>query len=479
MGTFSGLVEGFNGRREEEYKRNYETDATRRTQEGKIYDYLLQSNDPQMRALALSGLFESAQPGTRKKSLGGFLGEVQGGQIYPQILARMREEIPDESSAPTPAPPPATGSAAMSTNQTTRPGSAPISMPPTMAAPTDNSMGMPEAPPEGPVAPPNLGPQAGAGVPAAPPPNPYTRRGTGIPTAHEIMFSNEMAKQEAALVGLRSARNPEEIRLISGMHGAPTPLDTTQNGPVMADPRDPHTPIPTIRHRDGSVTTTDGTPVEVLGLVGYVKPARTSPMQSTVNDTPEMRKQYGIPPNEPNTTGYWKVRPHEDGTFEHLATEFVPPPAYAGTTTLPDPSNPQVPVRVALLRGGGKPVVLGDVPEAVKSQSQLDAEALLATVTETIKSTTNSSLLKTSPSPAAVDQIVSNLAKTKGLPYKSYAELEQAAKGAQPITPRQRTTGGTLAERVRARVLQNRGGGAATPAPLPSTPPVPPPPAGP
>lgn len=216
----SGLFEGFNNAREENAQQNLKADADSRAQEAKVYQYLLQSQDPEISGLALSGMMESARPGTRKKGLRGWLGEVQGGDIWPQIKARMNELVPEDqppAAAPTgPAAPTTPGSAALPSTTPVKGGptaapAGPTGQPAPAVAPSGGGVaGGPSAAPSAPAPPANsglvgapppgpplaLGPAAGAPptLPSAPPDHPLKRRGTGIPTAEEIADAAERRK---------------------------------------------------------------------------------------------------------------------------------------------------------------------------------------------------------------------------------------------------------------------------------------------
>lgn len=470
--AFSGFVEGFQGHQEEQYKRNYEQDAARRQQEGEIFKYLLQSNDPDMRALAMSGLFESAQPGKRKKGLAGAMGEIQSGEFYPLVRARMNEMVPDQPAAPAtqPTPPAAPGSAAMSTNQPVRPGASPISQVPAPPAPSTSLSGMGPTQADNPL----LGPQPGAqGVPMPPPPSvesKWKRRGTGVPTAEEIAEHTNQVELENKIKTISGAilthgGTPEDVkRAVMGMVGAPPALDTTANGPVLASPQDPETPIPTVRHRDGSITLIDGTQPPA-GLVGYVKPTAGGRVTKTMRD-----------PASP--TGYSAVTYVVDGTpngqeLMRVPTEFIPPPAFAGTTEINEPGT-NVPVRATIPRGGGAPVPIGDAPGTRPSQTENDAKALLDIVNKRVAEQRRPGL---PVRPGARDQITQEEARKLNLPFTTFAEVERAARSTPEVTPREQAAGGSLAERVRARALQNRAGGQggapAEATPLPPPPPIP------
>ena len=111
---------------------------------------------------------------------------------------------------------------------------------------------------------------------------------------------------------------------------------------------------------------------------------------------------------------------------------------------------------------------MGDVSTPVKSQPQLDAEALLAIVNQRV---TDSRFGGLPIPPGRREQITREEAMKLGLPFTSYADLVKAAKGTAPVTPKQRQEGttpttprgaGSLADRLRRRAL---GTGAGTPPP--------------
>ena len=348
--------------------------------------------------------------------------------------------------------------------------------------------------------PPQLGPTGGpeaaaTGMLGAPPPeSPYKRRGTGVPTAEEIAEMQArvplQTKIQVATEQLTKAgATPDEIqRTIMGMLGAP------QNQRQFAAPTfgvrsaDGKVHPVSFDYTSGRYAWPDGTPVP--GDAEFVRMSAAGAgagLSSYVEDTPEQRQQLqtqypglALPPGI-SPTGYLKIQVRADGSAMAIPSEFTPPPAYAGTIETTDPNNPLVPVRRPVLRGGGLGGSLGDVDKPVKSQTQLDAEALLAAVEDTVKLQTSSNLLKRSPTPQQRDQIVREKAQQQGLPYMSYDDLVRAAKSSTPVTARERSTGGTVAERVRERALQNRGGGpSGTRAPvrpaLPPAEPIPAPP---
>lgn len=146
----TGFLAGFNDAREANIKLQQDQDAAARAQEARVYEYLLQSRDPEIAAMAMTGLMESARPGAKVKGLRGFMGEVQQSKLFPQLQARMNEMVPAGGQEPHPQGPPAQpGSGAMPANQPVRPGSQPINLGGS-AAPYDSEAGDMGSPPPGP-----------------------------------------------------------------------------------------------------------------------------------------------------------------------------------------------------------------------------------------------------------------------------------------------------------------------------------------
>lgn len=457
----AGMLEGFQQRREANIKDQQAQDLARRQGESKVFEYLLQSNDPEMRALALSGLLESAQPGKKGKGLAGYMGEVQGGSFYPQILARMHEEVPDHGpAAPSGGPgsvPPVPGSAAMSANTPVRPGSQPIGLPGT------------PLPPDAPPPPADLGaelsgqgtagmPGVGMPPPAAPLESKWKRRGTGVPTAEEIAEAQGRAtlrgKLTEAVAQLQAVGAPPPViqRALLGIMGAPPPAQRMSPGDavMLADGSGPFDTL----WIDGIQSMPDGTPVPPDATVVPKSSAGAGSLTSTIPDSPAVRQQYGIDPTEANPSGFWKVKQLANGSFMVQPTVYTPPPAYAGTGTIFDDTG--VPQVVPINRGGGTGPPLGDRPDLVDPQVQKDAEALVSIVDRRVTAGRMPGLPLRPGDPNSYDNVTKDEAQKMGLPYTTYAEVVRAAKATPPVTRRQQTQGGSIAERVRARALENR-----------------------
>lgn len=476
MSFWEGIVSGFGESREANILREQEMDKARRASESKVFEHLLQSNDPEMRALAMTGLLESAQPGKRS-GFQGYLGKVQSGQIYPQVLARMNEMIPDENvAAPQPGggpAPPRPGSASMSANAPVEPGSAPIQLPgqplPAEAAPPGaEEVGAP---------PPMLGAEGAPMLGGPPPVSKWKRRGTGVPTAEEIAEINATAPIRARIKMVteeltRRGASPEDIqRAILGIAGAPTNqrnltavsgwgVRLVKDGPV----------LPVLLDQTGKgYTLSDGTPVpRTAEMVRMAGGTSSGGLTSTIRDSPEIRDQYGIDPADVTPSGYWKIKELASGGFQIMPSEYTPPPFGSGTVEIAEPGT-GVPVRAVVPRGGGQPVPVGDAPGTVPAKAQTDAQALKEAIDRVISDTRIPGLPL---NPARRDQVTQQEAQKMGLPYRTYNEVVQAMRSTPEVTPRQRTEGQeSMADRIERR-LREGGGREMTPPPAP--PPLPP-----
>lgn len=467
---FTGLLEGFRGRGDEIYQQAIKDDAARREMEGKLFEHLLKSRDPQIRALALQGMYEGAQASPRRKGWRGFLGEIQQSSVFPQIQQLAGELVPDEP----PTPRSTTAPASMSANVPVQQPSAPIT-PPGYGGTTEfpragGGMARVEAPaaaptpepaPVAPAAPPELG---APGQPAAVGPQRMRPRGTQVPTAEEIAEYQARIPLETRM-GLAQRYLDEDSarRAIMGILGAPQA--TRQFAAPTFAVEDPLSgqPVPVaFDYTSGRFFFTDGTPVpRGAKFVQMSRSGAGAGLTSTIRDSPEVRAQYGIPPEEVTPSGYWKIKQSPSGEAMWMASEYTPPPAYLGTTEVLEPGT-GVPVRAGVRRGGGMGPPLGDVDVNEPSRVQQQAQGLLAAVDKrlTQEQVGPGGLRRTVPA-ARMNQVVKEEAITLGLPYQTYAELQQAAKTTPIVTPRQERTepsaGMSMADRIRARALAGRG----------------------
>src|SRR5947207_778237 len=94
MGDYlTGLLQGFQGRKSEIEAQTYAEAQASRAREGKVFEALINSPDPQVKSLAVAGLLHSAEPGKRKSGLSGWLGEMEQSPYLPQIQALINQPV--------------------------------------------------------------------------------------------------------------------------------------------------------------------------------------------------------------------------------------------------------------------------------------------------------------------------------------------------------------------------------------------------
>lgn len=82
---FTGLLQGFTGRKREVEKENIRQADLASEREQRVLMTLLQADDPEVRNLALSGLIDTAGPGKKAKGLGGWIGQRQQSPVFGQL----------------------------------------------------------------------------------------------------------------------------------------------------------------------------------------------------------------------------------------------------------------------------------------------------------------------------------------------------------------------------------------------------------
>lgn len=470
-----GLLEGFQARRDSEFQRNYEADNRQRQQEGQLYQYLLQSTDPEIRSLALHGLFTSAQPGKRQGGFKGYMGEMQQSSTYPQIRALADTLVPDTAAgAPgsaAGAPPARPGSAALPDRSPVEaraqqpPFPSPQVQPPQMTDP-----GQPfgaEAPPGKPPMLFDQGPLAaapGGGMEMGPPPeSPFKRRGTSVPTAEEIAEMQARVPLQAR-IGLARQNLPPEMldRAVSGILGAPQSsrnLSAVAQWGVRSHPGGPVQPV--LLDQQQGYTLPGGQPIPATAEMVRMNGSGASAKRNVV-------------PDDSSPTGYMAVYTDPtDGTeVFRTPTEYNAAPTLQGTTTLNDLNSPTGRSVVGVSRNQKPGVPIGPAePSSAPTNEQVSAEALLAEVDKAIaaaEAPAGPGRIRKPVLPAQRDDIAKQRAVAAGLPYQNYFEVQQAAKRRSTI-PTPTTPGGpatpSVADQVRQRALQNRKAQAPPPEP--------------
>jgi hypothetical protein len=85
MGLFDGMLTGFSARKAEIEAQNLQAAHEAAQREGQVFQALINSPDPDIKALAVTGLLDSARPGTRKSGLAGWMGQMQANPALASI----------------------------------------------------------------------------------------------------------------------------------------------------------------------------------------------------------------------------------------------------------------------------------------------------------------------------------------------------------------------------------------------------------
>ena len=146
MGWFEGMLGGFHTRKQEVEQENLRQAEAAADREGRVFQALLSSPDPEIQSLAATGLLESARPRKRAGGLKGWIGELEQSPILSQIQGLIQTPVQKtEGTLPqlgstqyggTGAPPtqiatrpPTEAPAGMAAESLTQPGAAPAVTP--------------------------------------------------------------------------------------------------------------------------------------------------------------------------------------------------------------------------------------------------------------------------------------------------------------------------------------------------------------
>ena len=223
MGYIEGLLGGFTERKSAYETQMREESTQSAAREAKIFEALLNSPDPETRALATAGLLQSAQPGKRKGGLRGWLGEMESSP-YLQQIRDLSPEVAAEGGAPPSAapsgapgmiatPPAPGGSLAQSPTAATQVGAPPLTAiepgPPeaTVRGGGSGGEGMSAGLPPAAAPVPSLGVQAGLPEPAGPP----GAMLTGQAPAQRMQPRQIFQTQEQQIISRYSAQEQGEI----------------------------------------------------------------------------------------------------------------------------------------------------------------------------------------------------------------------------------------------------------------------------
>jgi hypothetical protein len=98
VGFFEGLLGGFQTRKGEVEKRNFDLGQQQSEKEAAIFQHLSQSDDPQIRTLALTGLLDSANPRRKSKGLKGWIGETEASPYLAQMSSLINTPVTEHGS---------------------------------------------------------------------------------------------------------------------------------------------------------------------------------------------------------------------------------------------------------------------------------------------------------------------------------------------------------------------------------------------
>src|SRR5262252_7362011 len=135
MGWLDGWLTGFADRHRQIEQENLALAQKASEREGRVFEALLNSRDPEVRGMAATGLIAGTQPLKRKSGLSGWIGEMQSNPMYPKLMNYINtpqlqgyEDIPgtgiDMTAKQAGYKPREPSTAAMSPTQTTAPGAA-------------------------------------------------------------------------------------------------------------------------------------------------------------------------------------------------------------------------------------------------------------------------------------------------------------------------------------------------------------------
>jgi hypothetical protein len=102
MGVFEGMLSGFTGRKAEYEQENLRQAELANAREAKIYEALVNSPDPEIRSMAVTGLLDSAKPSKRKGGFRGWLGEMEANPALGRIKDLLGTPVTSTETTTTP-----------------------------------------------------------------------------------------------------------------------------------------------------------------------------------------------------------------------------------------------------------------------------------------------------------------------------------------------------------------------------------------
>src|SRR5262245_39759051 len=90
MSLLEGFLTGYLDKRGEIETENLQKAQLQQEREGKVFEALLNSRDPEIASMAATGLIMGTQPKRRKGGMAGWMGEFMENPVYPEMLRLMR-----------------------------------------------------------------------------------------------------------------------------------------------------------------------------------------------------------------------------------------------------------------------------------------------------------------------------------------------------------------------------------------------------
>lgn len=438
MSYWGGLASGFSGASDQARQETLAKEESNRKLETGVFQTLLGSSDPDIRATALTGLFNSVNPKS-KGGLRGWLGETQQNPAFADIRRLMG--TPVESQETIPGPHELQMSAAMPSTALTSPGAPPPQR--TMTTWKGTAPAAPAMPAEQPLS--SLAMQP-TGRPSESLTSTVSHPRQLFRSPEEELAATEGAKADTifrTILG-HGGTQDEALEAYMASKGQPRRADSFSGGPAMRLP-DGLVVETTRNNRTGAMT--------VVGS-GQPVPPGSSPMPKNEGGgaiwtrVPD-RGQY---PTK-SATGWWRVHRDAAGNeIGHGEDEYVPPNPYQQGPNAPG----QVPTVFDPHTGGYRPAAggvptPGEVTNPTTYQAQKDLEELEKEAMATAR--VGGMVL---PSRLATQREA--IAKRMG--YPSYDVLRQAGTQPvkQPVSPSQSAPSSSPFDpaAIQRRIEQNR-----------------------
>lgn len=93
MGYWTGILGGFNQRKAETERENFLKDQAASAREGRIFEILMGSDDPEIQSLAITGMLDTANPRRKAKGIRGWVGETEASPYMSRIQELLKTPV--------------------------------------------------------------------------------------------------------------------------------------------------------------------------------------------------------------------------------------------------------------------------------------------------------------------------------------------------------------------------------------------------